>query len=150
MRTTSIRNDVVRNSLRRNTPTWHKHAHKCGRCGNKQGSLRQVLSYNILGQGKKEDLRWASHHNANELRGNHELHEQLLEMIREEMARRKLDVCKVKGYTSYSTTFDDVKVVFQASPFCHGGPWYDWGYVKYVVQLKQNGPVRATYPSKNS
>ena len=69
-------------------------------------------------------------------------------MIREEISRHKLDVCKVKGYTSHSTTFGNVKVVFRASPCCHGGPWYDWGYVEYAVQSKKNGPVRATYPSK--
>ena len=39
-------------------------------------------------------------------------------------------------------------MIFWALPFYHGGSWYDWGYVEYVVQSKQNGPVCATYPSK--
>ena len=94
-----------------------------------------------LDKEKKEKFRWASHHKSKERSGNHDLHAQLLEMIREEMGRRKLDVCDVKGYTLYSTTFGDVKVVFRASPFCHGRPWYHWCYVKYVVQEKQKGPV---------
>ena len=77
----------------------------------------------------KKDLCWASHHKAKVSTGNHELYEQLLEVIREGMGRRNLEVCQVKGYTQYSTMFDDTKVVFHASLWCQGGPWYDWCYV---------------------
>jgi hypothetical protein len=52
------------------------------------------------------------------------------------------------GYTHASVTVGDGECVnFNAHPFFHGAPWYNWAYIHYVIE-GEDGPREEYYPSR--
>ena len=55
---------------------------------------------------------------------------------------------RFEGYTHASVTMgDNERVNFNAHPFFHGAPWYDWAYIHYVIE-GEDGPREEYYPSR--
>ena len=52
------------------------------------------------------------------------------------------------GYTHVSFSNEDGgSINFNAHPFFHGAPWYDWAYIHYIIE-SDDGPTEEYYPSR--
>ena len=85
----------------------------------------------------------------NEHINKHGLHPKLLHMLQNKQLYDDDDTTtKITGYTRASV-FDEegMKIKFNAHPWYHGAPWYDWAWVDFVIEQSNGETSREYYPS---
>ena len=70
-------------------------------------------------------IKWQYDNKKKNATDRHQLHLDLLHFLYRETNKRNLCSCDVEGYTELKTLFEDVDIVFLASPWYMGGYWYD-------------------------
>jgi hypothetical protein len=56
--------------------------------------------------------------------------------------------CTMTGNTTLTSHTSDGDCSFQAHPWYHRKPWYDWAYVSFIEQIKCGDDQENLYPSK--
>ena len=75
------------------------------------------------------------------------LHPDLIRVLYKEISERGREECLIVGFTEMRTECNGEKFNFHAHPWYNGAPWYDWGYIAYMIEDEDGVEVLKYYPS---
>ena len=76
-----------------------------------------IMPLNDDGSTGHHRVSWNSHNKQKSTLSEHDLHPRLLKIWSREVTRRKVDLCRVKGYTEAKLNFGNDQCIFRAHPW---------------------------------
>lgn len=108
-------------------------------------------AYEVMGKYTLDVMDGKIHCCKNDIVNRHGLHPELLDMLKRKYDHVNDDfsLTPVTGFFRASVFDEDgEKITFNAHPWYHGAPWYDWAWVDYIITHPNGDTSRECYPSK--